>query len=412
MQRRDDRFRRHRVHHVHAAARQQRGIELERRILGRRADEHDHAFFDVRQERILLHLVEAVHFVDEQNGADALRKIRRRLAERFAHVGQSGQHRGNRLKARVGVFRQQQRQRRLAATRRTPQDHRMHVPGLDRPTQRRIRSEQALLPDDLVEVARPHAFGERLQRFGLGEQRCGLRWRLAARHRCIICQRFVPESTCPMSNTASPTADDARARSRRSTRRTYATRSSRSRPNRRTRPRSRSASRRIGGQYPWLAASAGGRVIGYAYACENRSRLAYRWSVDAAVYLHASAQRAGIGRGLYQRLFALLRTQGYVNAFAGISLPNAASVGLHEAMGFTLIGVYRSVGYKLGAWRDVGWWQLALQDPPANPPEPLAFEDLDSVRRGNSRDGRTNSVADAGGQGRLRCRTRAMRVNP
>ena len=137
--------------------------------------------------------------------------------------------------------------------------------------------------------------------------------------------------------------------------------------------------RRIGKQYPWLAASAGGEVIGYAYACENRSRLAYRWSVDVAVYLRASAQRAGIGRGLYRRLFAFLRTQGYVNAFAGISLPNAASVGLHEAMGSTLIGVYRNVGYKHGAWRDVGWWQLALQDPPANPAEPRAFEDLDDA---------------------------------
>lgn len=136
---------------------------------------------------------------------------------------------------------------------------------------------------------------------------------------------------------------------------------------------------RIGKQYPWLTASAGGQLVGYAYACENRSRLAYRWSVDVAVYLRSTAQRAGIGRGLYQRLFAFLRAQGYVNAFAGISLPNAASVGLHEAMGFALIGIYRSVGYKRGAWRDVGWWQLALQDPPANPAEPLAFKDLDDA---------------------------------
>lgn len=136
---------------------------------------------------------------------------------------------------------------------------------------------------------------------------------------------------------------------------------------------------RIGKHYPWLAASADGEVIGYAYACENRSRLAYRWSVDVAVYLRASAQRAGTGRGLYRRLLSLLRTQGFVNAFAGISLPNSASVGLHEAMGFTLIGVYRNVGYKRGGWRDVGWWQLALQTPPANPGEPLAFEDIDEA---------------------------------
>ena len=85
---------------------------------------------------------------------------------------------------------------------------------------------------------------------------------------------------------------------------------------------------RLGRNYPWLVAVSGGQVAGYAYACENRSRLAYRWSVDAAVYLHPSAQRKGIGRGLYRRLFALLRAQGYVNAFAGITLPNVPSVAV------------------------------------------------------------------------------------
>jgi L-amino acid N-acyltransferase YncA len=135
---------------------------------------------------------------------------------------------------------------------------------------------------------------------------------------------------------------------------------------------------RIGRQYPWLTASAGGRIVGYAYACENRSRLAYRWSVDAAVYVDPSAQGRGVGRALYQRLFELLRAQGYVNAFAGIALPNAASVKLHEAMRFTLIGVYRNVGYKLGAWRDVGWWQLALRAPPQTPVEPIPVGDLNS----------------------------------
>ena len=136
---------------------------------------------------------------------------------------------------------------------------------------------------------------------------------------------------------------------------------------------------RIGRQYPWLAASADGRLVGYAYACENRSRLAYRWSVDTAVYLDASAQRKGIGSGLYRRLFALLRAQGYVNAFAGISLPNAASVALHEAMDFAPIGVYRNVGYKLGAWRDVGWWQLALCEPPRRAVEPVAIGELEAA---------------------------------
>ena len=134
---------------------------------------------------------------------------------------------------------------------------------------------------------------------------------------------------------------------------------------------------RIGAIHPWLVATAGNDIAGYAYACENRSRAAYRWSVDAAVYLRATSHRRGIGRGLYERLFALLRAQGFVNAFAGITLPNAPSVGLHEAFGFRLIGVHRDVGWKLGAWRDVGWWQLSLASPSPKPAEPIAFADLD-----------------------------------
>lgn len=150
--------------------------------------------------------------------------------------------------------------------------------------------------------------------------------------------------------------------------------------------------RRIGATYPWLVATIDGEVAGYSYACENRTRAAYRWSVDTAVYLAESAHRKGIGRALYERLFALLRAQGFVNAFAGITLPNAASVGLHEAFGFRLIGVHRNVGWKLGAWRDVGWWQLALAPPRDDPAEPVAFADLDAalverVLRGQSLSG-------------------------
>jgi phosphinothricin acetyltransferase len=134
---------------------------------------------------------------------------------------------------------------------------------------------------------------------------------------------------------------------------------------------------KIAPRHPWLVAEHGSDLLGYAYACEHRSRLAYRWSADVAVYLDPSAQRHGIGRALYERLFTLLRVLGYVNAFAGIALPNAASVGLHEALGFTSIGVYRQVGYKQGRWPDVGWWQRPLVDPPIDPREPLMMRQLD-----------------------------------
>jgi phosphinothricin acetyltransferase len=86
------------------------------------------------------------------------------------------------------------------------------------------------------------------------------------------------------------------------------------------------------------------------------------------VYLDPAYHRRGIGRALYERLFELLREQGLHIACAGVTLPNAASVGLHEALGFEPVGIYRRVGYKHGAWRDVGWWQLDLKPPTDRPP--------------------------------------------
>lgn len=111
--------------------------------------------------------------------------------------------------------------------------------------------------------------------------------------------------------------------------------------------------------HPWIVCEDGqGTVVGYAYAVKHRERAAYQWSTDVSVY--ASVHRAGVGRGLYQSLFALLKLQGYMNAFAGITMPNDASVGLHRAMGFQLVGVYPKVGYKMGGWHDTSWWSLAL----------------------------------------------------
>lgn len=136
---------------------------------------------------------------------------------------------------------------------------------------------------------------------------------------------------------------------------------------------------RIGAVHPWLLAELDGATVGYAYASEYRTRPAYRWSVEVTVYLAGAARRRGIGRGLYARLFDLLRAQGYVNAYGVVTLPNAASVGLHEAMGFVPLGVHRHTGYKHGAWHDVGWWQLTLREPPSAPGEPLPFARLDAA---------------------------------
>jgi L-amino acid N-acyltransferase YncA len=102
-------------------------------------------------------------------------------------------------------------------------------------------------------------------------------------------------------------------------------------------------------------------------------RRAYRWSLEVSVYLPESEQRRGTGRALYAELFDVVRSLGYVRALAGITLPNAASVGLHESMGFEPIGTFTGVGFKFGRWHDVGWWQLTLGDPPDPPSEPRAW---------------------------------------
>jgi phosphinothricin acetyltransferase len=122
---------------------------------------------------------------------------------------------------------------------------------------------------------------------------------------------------------------------------------------------------------PWLVCAAESEVLGFAYASKHRERAAYRWSVDVSVYIDQHVRRRGMGRALYRSLLSLVRLQGFYAAHAGITLPNPASVGLHEALGFVPVGIYRSVGYKLGAWHDVGWWQLPLRERAGEPALPL-----------------------------------------
>ncbi|MGE0172180.1 MAG: N-acetyltransferase family protein [Oligoflexales bacterium] len=127
--------------------------------------------------------------------------------------------------------------------------------------------------------------------------------------------------------------------------------------------------RKIGADYPWLVCLANGKIAGYAYACRHREREAYKWSVDVAAYVDPTFHRIGVASHLYNRLLFLLTEQGFYNAFAGISMSNSASIRLHEKVGFSLVGVYQSVAFKLGAWHDVGWWQKPLQPnyaPPRN----------------------------------------------
>ena len=130
--------------------------------------------------------------------------------------------------------------------------------------------------------------------------------------------------------------------------------------------------------HPWLVLERDGAVAGFAYASPHRVRAGYRWAAEVSVYVAGDAQGRGAGRALYAALLDLLRRQELRVALAGIALPNAPSVGFHEAMGFRPVGIFRAVGWKAGAWVDVGWWQLALaaQDDTGPPPEPLGPQRL------------------------------------
>jgi L-amino acid N-acyltransferase YncA len=137
--------------------------------------------------------------------------------------------------------------------------------------------------------------------------------------------------------------------------------------------------RRMDAALLWLVATDGGdagAVTGYAYATRHRERAAYRWAADVSVYVHRDRHRAGTGRALYAHLLDRLRAAGYRQALGGITLPNPGSEGLHAAFGFLPVARYPRIGFKFGAWHDVGWYQLALQPDtggtPAEPHDPAA----------------------------------------
>ncbi|MGI9523996.1 MAG: arsinothricin resistance N-acetyltransferase ArsN1 family B [Hyphomicrobiaceae bacterium] len=128
--------------------------------------------------------------------------------------------------------------------------------------------------------------------------------------------------------------------------------------------------------YPWLVADIGGAVAGYAYAGAHRARAAYRWSCEVSVYVDAGSRRGGVASALYSELLFLLARQNIRIAYAGITLPNPASVALHEHLGFRAIGIYENVGYKNGRWHDVGWWGKQLADPAKPVVEPIPLPEL------------------------------------
>jgi L-amino acid N-acyltransferase YncA len=123
--------------------------------------------------------------------------------------------------------------------------------------------------------------------------------------------------------------------------------------------------------HAWVVAEDdAGAVVGFAYGGPHRLRAAYRWAAEVAIYIDPDHHGKGVGRALYTDLFTLLGEQGYRMACAGIALPNDASIGLHRALGFESVGVYRRIGWKAGAWWDVHWWQRELGEEGERDSEP------------------------------------------
>ncbi len=131
--------------------------------------------------------------------------------------------------------------------------------------------------------------------------------------------------------------------------------------------------------YPWLVCEYNNEIIGYAYGSRHRYRTAYSWSPESTVYISDKFHRLGIARVLYEALFELLKLQGYVNVYAGVSLPNPKSEDFHQALGFYEIGVFKKIGFKHGGWRDTRWFQLHLVQHPDNPLKPKKLPEVQNT---------------------------------
>lgn len=130
-------------------------------------------------------------------------------------------------------------------------------------------------------------------------------------------------------------------------------------------------------KFPWIVCVVDGSVAGYVYASKHRERSAYQWTCECSAYIGEKYKGKGMGEELYRVLFALLKMQGLRNVYAGITLPNPASVRLHEKHGFRHFATYENIGYKLNSWQTVGWWQLRINEYDRDPLPPSWLPMLD-----------------------------------
>jgi len=132
-------------------------------------------------------------------------------------------------------------------------------------------------------------------------------------------------------------------------------------------------------KYPWLVCEFQGNVVGYAYASQFNERSAYDWSVDFSVYIKPESQGKNLGKALYFALLELLKLQGYYNAYAGVTLPNIKSEGLHKSVGFKEAGVFHNAGFKFGDWYHVKWFELKIQEYSLKPAKPKTIGEINNT---------------------------------
>ena len=132
-------------------------------------------------------------------------------------------------------------------------------------------------------------------------------------------------------------------------------------------------------KYPWLICAVDGNVVGYAYASQFNERSAYDWSVDFSIYIKPEFQGKNLGKALYFALLELLKLQGYYNAYAGVTLPNIKSEGLHQAFGFKEAGIFYNAGFKFGDWYHVKWFELKIQGYSLKPAMPKTIGEINNT---------------------------------
>ncbi|MEN6596122.1 MAG: N-acetyltransferase family protein [Clostridiaceae bacterium] len=141
--------------------------------------------------------------------------------------------------------------------------------------------------------------------------------------------------------------------------------------------------RSVSADYPYLVCERGGKIAGYAYAHRYKERAAYQWDAELSVYLEGGSRGRGLGKSFYTALMELLPLQNVKNVYGCVLCPNESSERLHDSLGFSRVGVFRSTGYKCGAWRDVVWFekQIAPYDSEPEPFRSIQTVDRDAIER-------------------------------